>query len=137
MTTDFSTPLLDNDGKLRIRRFAIATISSAIVIAAGVAVAMYAADPDGGWGVAVGIGARVGFWMCPLAGAVVGNGFHEIMKDKEQAEATAAGFTNVTLLHYGMYISLCLHDDSPVLLILKQVCTLAMFSAIGVFLMGI
>lgn len=89
MTTDFSTPLLDNDGKLRIRRFAIATISSAIVIAAGVAVAMYAADPDGGWGVAVGIGAMVGFWMCPLAGAVVGNGFHEIMKDKEKAEATA------------------------------------------------
>lgn len=88
MTTDFSTPLLDGDGKIRIRRFAIATISSAIVIAGGVAVAMYSADPDGGWGVALGIGAMIGFWMCPLAGAVVGNGFHEIMKDKAKAEAT-------------------------------------------------
>ncbi len=87
MTTDFSTPLLDNDGKLRLRRFAIATISSAIVIASAVAVALHSADPGGGWGVALGVGAMVGFWMCPLAGAVVGNGFHEIMKDKAKAEA--------------------------------------------------
>lgn len=82
MTDDFSTPLLDDDGKLRIRRFMIATLASAVVITVGVTFGMYAADPDGGWAVAFGVGAMIGFWMCPLAGAVIGNGYHEVMKDR-------------------------------------------------------
>jgi hypothetical protein len=77
MTDDFSTPLLDDDGKLRIRRFAVATLASAIVMAVGVAFAVHTADPSGGWAVAFGIGGMIGFWMCPLAGAVIGNGYHE------------------------------------------------------------
>ena len=82
MTDDFASPLLDADGKVRMRRFAIATISSAIIITLGVGFAMYAADPSGGWAVAFGIGAMIGFWMCPLAGAVIGNGYHEIQQDR-------------------------------------------------------
>jgi divalent metal cation (Fe/Co/Zn/Cd) transporter len=87
MTNDSTTPLLDDDGKLRMHRFIIATIASALVIAAGVAVGMHSADPDGGWNVAFGIGAMIGFWMCPLAGALIGNGYHEIMKERAEAQA--------------------------------------------------
>ena len=91
--TDHSTPLLDDDGKLRMHRFIVATIASAIVIAVGVAVGMHTADPSGGWTVAFGIGAMIGFWMCPLAGALIGNGFHEIMKDRAESE----GHTTIAL----------------------------------------
>lgn len=91
MTNDFSSPLLSDNGKLRLHRFVIATISSAIVIAGAVAVAMHAADPGGGWGTALGIGAMIGFWMCPLAGAVIGNGFHEMMNDREHEAQSAGG----------------------------------------------
>lgn len=84
MTNDTITPLLDDDGKLRIHRFIIATVASAVVIAAAVALGMHAADPDGGWNVALGIGAMIGFWMCPLAGALIGNGYHEVMKDRAE-----------------------------------------------------
>ena len=96
MTDEFSTPLLDEDGKLRLRRFMIATVASAIVIAIGVTFGMYAADPDGGWGAATGVGAMIGFWMSPLAGAVCGNGFHEVMKERTEKEDEA---TEVTLSH--------------------------------------
>jgi hypothetical protein len=85
MTDNRSTPLLDDDGRLRMHRFIVATLSSAVVIAACVAVAMHAADPSGGWNVALGIGAMIGFWTGPLAGALIGNGFHEVMKDRAEA----------------------------------------------------
>ena len=69
---------------------------AAIVIAIGVTFGMYAADPDGGWGAATGVGAMIGFWMSPLAGAVCGNGFHEVMKERAEKEDEA---TEVTLSH--------------------------------------
>ena len=90
MTNEFSSPLLDADGETRVRRFAVATLASAFVIAAFVSVAMYAASPEGGWGVAIGVGAMTGFWMCPLGGAVFGNGMHEIAKERAERRETAA-----------------------------------------------
>lgn len=87
MTDDFSTPLLDGDGKLRLRRFVIASVASAVVMTVGVGLAMYAADPSGGWAVSFGIGAMIGFWMCPLAGALIGNGYHEVMKERDARPA--------------------------------------------------
>jgi len=83
MRDDFATPLLDDDGKLRMRRFVVATLSSAVVLAGVVALLMHLAAPDGGWGVAIGVGAMIGFWMCPLPGALIGNGFHEINKHRQ------------------------------------------------------
>lgn len=92
MTDDNATPLLDDDGRLRMHRFVVATISSAVVITTAVTFGMYAADPDGGWAVAFGVGAMIGFWMGPLLGAVIGNGYHEIMKDRgEVVGEPAAG----------------------------------------------
>lgn len=85
MSDDHATPLLDDDGKLRMHRFIVATLASAVVIAVAVAVGIHTADPSGGWGVAFGIGAMMGFWICPLGGALVGNGFHEVMKDRAGA----------------------------------------------------
>jgi hypothetical protein len=69
MTDEFSTPLLDEDGKLRMHRFIVATVASAFVITAAVTVLMHLADPDAGWGVAAGVGAMIGFWMSPLPGS--------------------------------------------------------------------
>ena len=93
MSDDFSTPLLDDDGKLRMRRFLIATLSSAVVMTIGVALGVYAADPSGGWAVAFGIGAMIGFWICPLMGGLIGNGYHEVMKDRAKAAAEPAAIT--------------------------------------------
>ena len=31
----------------------------------------------------------IGFWVCPLLGAVIGNGYHEIMLDRAKREARA------------------------------------------------
>lgn len=84
------TPLFDADGKLRMGRFMVATIASAIAIGALTTWAVHAAAPEGGWSVAIGIGAMIGFWMCPLAGAVFGNGLHEIAKDREKARTNSA-----------------------------------------------
>lgn len=89
MSETNDTPMLDDDGKLRMHRFVVATLTSAVVIAAAVAVGIHVAQPDGGWNVAFGVGAMIGFWMCPLAGAVIGNGYHEIMKDRAAAAAAA------------------------------------------------
>jgi len=92
MSDEFASPLLDDDGKLRMRRFAIATVASAVVLAAVVALLMHLADPDAGWGVAIGVGAMIGFWMSPLPGSLIGNGFHEINKHRQHMldEAPAA-----------------------------------------------
>jgi hypothetical protein len=93
MSETNDSPMLDDDGKLRMHRFVVATLTSAVVIAVAVAVGIHLAQPDGGWAVAFGVGAMIGFWMCPLAGAVVGNGYHEIMKDRAAAAATAPAAT--------------------------------------------
>ncbi|MEQ8839868.1 MAG: hypothetical protein RIB98_02730 [Acidimicrobiales bacterium] len=85
MTDDFSTPLLEDDDRLRMHRFVVATLVSAVIIAVSVSVLMHVADPEGGWGVAAGVGAMFGFWMCPLGGAIFGNGFHEIDVERRHA----------------------------------------------------
>lgn len=87
MSETNDSPMLDDDGKLRMHRFVVATLTSAVVIAVAVTVGIHLAQPDGGWTVALGVGAMIGFWMCPLAGAVIGNGYHEIMKDRAAAAA--------------------------------------------------
>ena len=75
--------LFDSDGRLRMRRFLIACVSFALVLAAGTALLVHTTAPEGGWTVAIAIGAMIGFWMSPLGGAVFGNGLHEIEKDRQ------------------------------------------------------
>ncbi|MEZ5165530.1 MAG: hypothetical protein R2695_03205 [Acidimicrobiales bacterium] len=86
-----SAELFDDDGKLRMKRFIVATLASAVAIAVLVGVLMHVAAPDGGWATAMGVGAMIGFWMCPLGGAVFGNGLHEIDKDRRQRAAGITG----------------------------------------------
>ncbi len=90
MTDEFSTPLLEADDQDRMHRFVVATLVSAVVLGAVVTVLIHVADPDGGWGVAAGVGAMIGFWMCPLGGAVFGNGGFEIAKERRQERAAAS-----------------------------------------------
>jgi opacity protein-like surface antigen len=81
-------PMFDGDGQLRMRRFLIACASFAVALAAATALLVHAVSPEGGWNVAIAIGAMIGFWMSPLGGAVFGNGLHEIKKER-RAEASA------------------------------------------------
>lgn len=86
--SETNAPLVDNDGTVRLRRFAFATGVSAILITGVVAVVLGLTAPVGTWPAAVGLGAMVGFWMSPLLGALIGNGYHEIMHDRAQRAAT-------------------------------------------------
>lgn len=81
------TRLLDPGDVTRMHRFVVATLVSAVIITIATTVLMHTAAPDGGWGVAFGVGAMTGFWMSPLAGAVIGNGFHELEHDRLEAAA--------------------------------------------------
>ena len=75
-------PLVDGRDIDRVRIVVIFTIAAAFLVGAGVAVAFHAFGPEYGWGAAIGVGAMVGFWTCPLFGAVVGNGLHEFRLEK-------------------------------------------------------
>jgi hypothetical protein len=79
--------LFDEDGQVRMRRFLIACVSFAIVLAAATTLLVRVTSPDNGWGSALGIGAMIGFWMSPLGGAVFGNGLHEITKERTAGTA--------------------------------------------------
>ena len=73
-----------------MRRFLIGTAIGAVLLTAGTTITMIILTPDGGWTAALGVGAMIGFWMSPLGGAVIGNGYHEHMLDRAKAEAEAA-----------------------------------------------
>ena len=47
------------------------------------------------WTAAFGLGAMIGFWTSPLLGALIGNGYHEIMADRAKAAAQAPAPTVV------------------------------------------
>ena len=74
---DFDNPLLEPSDQNRMKTVAIAIAVSFVVITAVVAVMVYTMQPDWGTEGAFGAGLFVGFWMCPLAGGVAGNGIHE------------------------------------------------------------
>lgn len=84
--SEFNPPLTNADGDLRLRRFAVATVSSAILVAAVTGVILKMTAPVDTWTAAVGLGAMIGFWVSPLLGALIGNGYHEIMADRATRE---------------------------------------------------
>ena len=86
-----ATAFFESDERLRMRRFLIGTAIGAVLLTAGTTITMAVLAPDGGWTVAFGVGAMIGFWMAPLGGVVFGNGYHEMMADRAKAEAKADG----------------------------------------------
>ncbi len=82
------TPFFDADDSRRMARFMTATISSLFVLAGLTTLLVHALSPESGWTVAMGVGAMLGFWMSPLAGAVVGNGYHEIVADRAKTSVS-------------------------------------------------
>jgi hypothetical protein len=78
-----ATPMSDNEMMLepedaqRVKTVAFAIVVAMMVVSAVTAALFYAAAPEfGGWA-ALGTGAMLGFWTCPLFGGVAGNGLHE------------------------------------------------------------
>ncbi|MDG2028258.1 MAG: hypothetical protein P8J50_14215 [Acidimicrobiales bacterium] len=82
--SDFASPLVDENDALRFRRWVIATVVSAVVVSVGTALALKSFAPVDQWPAAFGLGAMVGFWLCPLTGAVIGNGYHESLQSREK-----------------------------------------------------
>lgn len=88
--SEFDSPLVNADGAIRLRRFATATLASFAVVTAVTTILMASLAPGvDTWAAAVGLGAMIGFWTSPLLGAVIGNGYHEILKDRAEAQAAA------------------------------------------------
>lgn len=79
--------MLEPEDQNRVKTVAFAMVVALVLISALTAGLFYAAAPEFGVWAAVGTGAMVGFWTCPLFGGVAGNGLHEWRV--EQAEATA------------------------------------------------
>ncbi len=71
------SPMLEPSDVDRMKTVTIALVVSLVVITGVVGALIYLLEPDWGAAGAFGIGAFVGFWMCPLAGGVAGNGIHE------------------------------------------------------------
>ncbi|MEM7143465.1 MAG: hypothetical protein AAF548_20790 [Actinomycetota bacterium] len=80
--SDFATPLGDESDARRVRRFALATLASAIAVTAVTAAVLGLLAPVDKWEAALGLGAMIGFWMSPLLGVVIGNGYHEIAESR-------------------------------------------------------
>jgi len=69
--------MLEPSDSQRVKTVAFAIIVSIFVVGAITAGLFYAAAPEHGAWAAIGTGAMVGFWTCPLFGGVAGNGLHE------------------------------------------------------------
>ena len=74
--------LLEESDQLRIKAIVIACLVSAVVITGLVTWMMAMLSDDGSFVVCLGVGAMIGFWMCPFAGSVIGNGWYESRKDR-------------------------------------------------------
>lgn len=70
----------------RVKTVAFAIVVALVLVGALTAALFYAAAPEFGPWAAIGTGAMMGFWTCPLFGGVAGNGLHEWRMEQAEVE---------------------------------------------------
>ncbi len=86
--SDIETMLEPEDAQ-RVKTVVFAMIVALVLVGAVTAALFYAAAPEFGAWAALGTGAMLGFWTCPLFGGVAGNGLHE-WRQEQAADAANA-----------------------------------------------